>query len=224
MASPRRAAWSVKLPPDDEPNTQADPPAAMMMAARSSISHWTEYCAASPLSPRPLRSYVKTVKSDASNPARLASSARTPRAPLTRINGSPAPDLSNAIGVPSAEPTMFTICPPIAVCLLIHATAMPGYGACTAPERPLCLPPLSVTSSLNVARRRRLSKCPYGRYPEFPGAVPETRRTTGSSPADHRSLSRHGLQRLSIQESPASAGAPAGSPCLDVPRCHARLA
>jgi hypothetical protein len=26
--------------------------------------------------------------------------------------------------------------------------------------------------------RQRLSKSPHGRYPEFPGTVPETRRTT----------------------------------------------
>jgi hypothetical protein len=45
-----------RVAPEEWPNKAADPPAAVISAARSSISRSTAYGAVSPLSPRPRRS------------------------------------------------------------------------------------------------------------------------------------------------------------------------
>src|SRR5918992_5774303 len=57
---PAAAASSARPPPDEAPNTWADPPASAMSASRSSTSRSTAYGGVSPLSPRPHRSYWYT--------------------------------------------------------------------------------------------------------------------------------------------------------------------
>src|SRR5437016_826384 len=66
------AASRASTPPEDVPQTAAEPPAACSTASKSSISRATLYPGASPLSPRPRRSYVNTVKCWASSRARAA--------------------------------------------------------------------------------------------------------------------------------------------------------
>ena len=66
---PLAAASSASAPPDDSPSSDAEPPTASMSAARSSTSRAGEYGCVSPLFPRPRRSYVTTVKCEASSDA-----------------------------------------------------------------------------------------------------------------------------------------------------------
>ena len=91
----------------------AEPPASWRSAARSSISRSREYGCLSPLSPRPRRSYVKTVKCCERRAASFADgpNARLHSAPSTTMTGCPLPARSNAIGVPSFEITVFITSP-----------------------------------------------------------------------------------------------------------------
>ena len=50
------AASIASAAPEDDPNRNADPPAASATASMSSTSRWTAYGGVSPLSPRPRRS------------------------------------------------------------------------------------------------------------------------------------------------------------------------
>lgn len=65
LGTPLAAASTARAAPEEMPYTYAEPPAASISASRSSTSRAAAYGAVSPLSPRPRRSYVKTVKSAA---------------------------------------------------------------------------------------------------------------------------------------------------------------
>jgi hypothetical protein len=93
MGSPVAAASSASAAPDDSPTRLARPPAALIRAARSSTSRASEYVVASPLAPRPRRSYVMTVNLCASSGAiRVAGpKTRLQNAPSTTMTAGPLP-------------------------------------------------------------------------------------------------------------------------------------
>ena len=97
------AASSASTAPDEWPSAYAVPPASSTSAWRSSTSRSTAYGGVSPLSPRPRRSYVETVKFEARRSAWVAAPRRSLSAPPTITSGGPSPDFSNAIVVPSFE-------------------------------------------------------------------------------------------------------------------------
>src|SRR2546425_1218611 len=89
--------------------TNADPPTSAISASRSSTSRAGAYGGVSPLSPRPRRSYVTTVKWDPRSDASSAPAGLNDRcasAPSTEMIGCPLPARENAMAVPSFEWTL----------------------------------------------------------------------------------------------------------------------